>query len=48
MARKGNIVLDNGDSLPDLEFDLASGEKMVFPRDAGSRWRVLFIYRGHW
>ena len=48
MARESSILLDNGDSFPDLEFHLVSGEKMLLPRDLGNRWRVVLIYRGHW
>ena len=48
MTREKNILLDSGDSFPDIEVDLAAGGRMLVPRDLGSRWRVLFVYRGHW
>lgn len=48
MTRERNVLLDTGDILPDVEFDLVTGGRMVLPRDLGSRWRVLFVYRGHW
>jgi hypothetical protein len=48
MARESSTILDTGDRFPDLEFHLVSGGRMLFPRDSGSRWRVLLVYRGHW
>ena len=48
MAREAVNILDTGNSLPNFDFRLISGEGMLVPQDLGSRWRVLLIYRGHW
>jgi hypothetical protein len=48
MARERDVLLDSGDSFPDLAFNLVDDGKMSFLRDTGGRWRVLLIYRGHW
>ena len=48
MTRGIATLLDTGDSFPDLDFTLVSGESVVVPQDLGKRWRILLIYRGHW
>jgi hypothetical protein len=48
MARERNVLLDSGDSFPDLDLNLVDGGKTSYLRHSGGRWRVLLIYRGHW
>jgi len=48
MAREAAKLLDTGDTFPNLDFSLISGEKILFPQDLGKRWRILLVYRGHW
>jgi len=48
MARETAKLLDTADTFPNLDFNLISGERILFPQDMGKRWRILLVYRGHW
>ncbi|HUL00862.1 MAG TPA: hypothetical protein VLX29_08410 [Nitrospirota bacterium] len=47
MANDGRM-LDAGDMLPEIEFDITSGGKVILPSSFNRTWNVFFIYRGHW
>jgi peroxiredoxin len=48
MARIESMLLDTDQRFPDLELQLASGEKIVLPADSGEDYTVIFFYRGYW
>jgi len=48
MARTGTVLLDANDRFPEMEMQLASGERLKLPEGTGKGYGVVLIYRGHW
>ena len=40
--------LQQGDRFPSLDLNTISGDKVMLPGDAPSRYTALLFYRGHW
>ena len=40
--------LVQGDTLPDISFNLTGGRSLDLPRDMTGRYLVLLFYRGNW
>jgi peroxiredoxin len=47
MTKANSTFIDIGDSFPNVELQLLSGEKMVLPGDLADGYAVMLFYRGY-